>query len=163
MNKGGGMGGGSASIILIFAVLCLTVFTLIAFVVSGNEKALVDSEVRLVTNYYNADARAESILGEILKSDIKPDVVDDIEIDYWFDFDSGSDMASYSCPLADDNELYVSLALTDDSYRILSWKLRNTGDWVFNDSLDLWTGEDDEFGFLFGDDAPGVWLSDEED
>ena len=165
MNKGGGMGGGSASIILIFAVLCLTVFTLIAFVVSGNEKALVDSEVMLVTDYYGADAKAEQILSEILKSDIRPETVDGIIIDYWYDFNSSVDMASFSCPLKNEKELFVSFAFVADAdtYQIHSWNLRNIGDWEFDDSINLWTGDDTEFGFLFDEDAPGVWLTDEND
>ena len=155
MNKGGGMGGGSASIILIFAVLCLTVFTLIAFVVSGNEKALVDTEVNLVKSYYEADALAERILTEILESVTKPESVEGITIDYWTDLSSGADMATWSCPFEDDKELFVSLAFNNDSYNILNWKMRNTGRWEIDDSLDLWLG-DDESGFLFLDDNPGA-------
>jgi len=40
-----GIGVGSASIVLVFAILCLTIFSLITYVVAGNEKALVDAKV----------------------------------------------------------------------------------------------------------------------
>ena len=53
--KNGGIGVGSASIVLVFAVLCLTVFSLITLVVAGNDKVLVDAGAKLVTAYYEAD------------------------------------------------------------------------------------------------------------
>ena len=144
--KKGGIGVGSASIVLVFAVLCLTVFSLITFVVASNDKALVDTEARLVTGYYEADALAQRIVADILQSGTIPDVVRGIEINTYSDFETGTDIAQFLCPISDQKSLYVELAIHYDTYDILSWRMYDTDDWTFDDSLHVWEGPSD-FGF----------------
>ena len=117
MNKGG-IGVGSASIVLVFAVLCLTVFALITLVVAGNDKALVDAEAQLVIGYYEADALAELILVEILESDTIPTVVRGINIESVWNKELGAEIVFFFCPVTDNKALYVRLAIRDDSYDI---------------------------------------------
>jgi hypothetical protein len=50
-----GMGIGSASLVLIFAVLCLTVFALISLSAAQNDKALADANAALVKAYYETE------------------------------------------------------------------------------------------------------------
>ena len=144
MNKGG-VGVGSASIILVFAVLCLTVFSLITFVVAGNDKVLVESESRFVLGYYDADGLAERVLDELLKTDmgITPDSILGIDIDSDYDMALGATVYYYSCPVSDEKELYVRLARSYNSYDILSWRMRDTGDWEMDTSLNVFMGFDD--------------------
>jgi len=138
--KKGGIGVGSASIVLVFAVLCLTVFSLITYVVAGNDKALVDTESRLVVGYYEADALAERIVADILEADDFPDEVRGIEIHTVWDMYADADIASFSCPISDQKSLFVSLAIRSDSYDILSWRMIDTDDWTFDDSINVWDG-----------------------
>ena len=148
MNKGG-MGVGSSSIMLIFAVLCLTVFSLISLSVAQNDKSLVDIEAKLVTEYYAADELAENILAEILGSDSIPDEIRGVRIDKEWDWDLIAETAAFSCPISDVKQLDVKVAVSDGSYDILIWKMINTGDWVIDDTLNVWSGGDDPgFGFL---------------
>jgi len=143
VNKGG-IGVGSASIVLVFAVLCLTVFSLITFVVAGNEKALIDAEAQLVTGYYEADALAERVLAEIVTSDHIPSMAQGVRIerlgrDEYTDFDT----VFFFCPISDQKALYVRLASSDGSFDILDWRMLDTDEWEFDDSLNVWTGFDD--------------------
>jgi len=140
MSKSG-IGVGSASIVLVFAVLCLTVFSLITFVVAGNEKALVDTKVELVTGYYEADALAERIMLEILAADTVPSSLHGVDIYTRFDEAIGAETIYFFCPISDIKALYVNLALREDSFDILSWRMYDTDDWVFDDSLNVWSGE----------------------
>ena len=142
MNKSG-MGVGSASIMLIFAVLCLTIFSLISLSVAGNDKALVDIESRLVAEYYDADALAESILAEILAADVIPSTVQGVNIETDWDWDLGAETASFYCPMSKEKQLYVKVAITEDSYDILSWRMWDIGDWVINENINVWLGEDE--------------------
>jgi len=139
MNKGG-IGVGSASIVLVFAVLCLTVFSLITYVVAANDKALVDAEASLVTGYYEADALAERIVAEILDTDLIPSSVQGIDIETNWDMYLDAELVEFSCPVADRNALYVRLALRSDSYDILSWRMYNTDEWSFDDRINVWQG-----------------------
>ena len=141
MNNGG-IGVGSASIVLVFAVLCLTVFTLITFVVAGNDKALVDAEAQLVKGYYEADALAELILSEVLESETIPAAIRGIDINSGRDLDIGADVIYFFCPISDKKELYVRLAIREDTFDILSWRMRDIGEWTIDESLNVWQGFD---------------------
>ena len=142
MNKGG-IGVGSASIVLVFAVLCLTVFSLITLVVAKNNKALADAEAKLVTGYYEADTMAENVLAEILETGTMPDSAGGLEINYGWDIDLEMDVASYVCPLSDKKELYVKVGIDGDSINIISWQMLDIGEWKSDDSLGVWLGGDD--------------------
>jgi len=141
MNKGG-IGVGSASIILVFAVLCLTVFTLITFVVAGNDKALVDAEVRLVTGYYKADTLAEQVLADILVLDELPDppVIRGVYIYSEFDIFTMDEVVTFSCPVSGVKSLNVQAVIYDDRVEVIHWGMNDTDDWEFDDTLDIWDG-----------------------
>lgn len=134
---------------LIFAVLCLTVFSLISLSVAGNDKALADTEAKLVTEYYQADELAERILSEILDSDVVPGEILGCSIDAEWDWDLTAEVISFTCPISNVKELIVKAAISDDSYDIISWKMVNTDDWVIDDTIKVWTGDED-FGFGLG-------------
>ena len=157
MNKGG-VGVGSASIVLVFSVLCLTVFSLITFVVAGNDKNLVETESRFVLGYYEADALAERVLAELLQSGAIPDSTTILGVDVrkdW-DMDLWADVVSYSCPLSEEKELFVKLAVFDDSFDILSWRMRDTGEWEMDTNLNVFMGFDD-FDSPMWDSGPPMW------
>jgi len=140
MSKSG-IGVGSASIVLIFAVLCLTVFSLITYVVAGNDKALVDAKVSLVTGYYEADALAEQILHELITADTIPDNIRGVDIHTGFDEALGVETTYFFCHISDIKALYVNLAIHDDSFDILSWRMYDMDYWEFDDSMNVWSGE----------------------
>jgi len=150
MNKGSGVGVGSASIVLVFSVLCLSIFSLITFVVSINSKALADIEARLVEGYYEADLLAERILAEIIDAEYIPENIFGVEINYYWDWERDADIVQYVCPLTGSEKwLYVKLAFYIDSYEILSWRMWDTGDWVIDEGLNVWLGPDDETDVWF--------------
>jgi len=140
MNKSG-IGIGSASVVLVFAVLCLTVFALISYTSARNDKALSDVEEQLVIKYYEADTLAECILAELLAADTIPGSVLGVNISARWDTELGARTAEFSCIMSDDRELNIKVALRGDSYDILNWKMRNTGTWQIDDSLSVWLGE----------------------
>ena len=140
MNKTG-IGVGSASIMLVFTGLCLTVFSLISYTVASNDKILVDAEAQLVINYYEADARAEYILAEILQADAIPDSIDGTEIKIDRDSAHEADVVGFFYPITDAVGLLVEASIYEDSFSILSWRMWNTGQWVADESLNVWQGD----------------------
>jgi len=140
MGKGG-IGVGSASIVLVFAVLCLTIFSLITFVVAGNDKALVDAKVHLVSGYYEADALAEQILVDILKADAVPETIRGVDIYSEWNEELETDTTYFFCSVSDIKALYVNFVIRDDSFDILSWRMWDTDEWEFDDSLNVWSGD----------------------
>jgi len=143
MRNKGGIGVGSASIVLVFAVICLTVFSLITLIVASNDKALVEAEVRRMTGYYKADTQAEYILAELMAADTLPSSVRGVDIMSQFNEELGMETTYFFCPVSDITALYVDLALRGDSFDILSWRMWNTDHWEFDDSINVWSGEFD--------------------
>jgi len=140
VNKSG-IGVGSASIVLVFAVLCLTIFSLITYVVAGNDKAIVDAKANLVTAYYNADAEAERILFDLIAADTIPDTVRGISIHTGRDEATDTETTYFHYKITDAKALYVSLAIREDSFDVLSWHMYDTDEWEIDDSINVWTGE----------------------
>ena len=147
MNKEGGLGFGSASIVLVFAVLCLTVFTLISLLSATTDRVMTDRMTEMVTGYYETDAQAETVLYEILQAagsgDGIPETsrfVSGVNVDSRLDQGLSATVASFSIPMQNDRELHVEIAVYEDSYDILEWRMRDTGDWKADDSLPVWRG-----------------------
>jgi hypothetical protein len=137
----GGIGVGSASIVLVFAVLCLTIFSLITFVVAGNDRALVDARVQLVSGYYEAEALAESVMFELLTAETTPASIRGVEINTRWDDTLNAVTTYFFSPISDIKALYVTLAIRDDSYDILGWRLYSVDEWKFDTSINIWTGD----------------------
>jgi hypothetical protein len=154
MNKGSGIGVGSSSIILVFAVLCLSVFSLITLVVAENSKALADSEYYLVTGYYETDAAAKRVLTEVLATGIPPETALGVDIDSEWDGLRDAYVVRYICPFPASERyqnverfLHVEVALGIDSYEILRWQMRDESEWVADQGMNVWIPDEGEFGF----------------
>ena len=145
MNRGGV---GSASIVLIFAVLCLTIFTMISYASAMADEVLIRREVDLVKNFYAADVLAEQVLHEILISEGTPDNVLGIEIDSYWDMMLWAERVSFIVPISETNELYVVVVIGEHSYEILTWRMQLIGEWEPFFEWNLWQGFDEEDGGL---------------
>ncbi|MCL2717735.1 MAG: hypothetical protein FWE14_03025 [Lachnospiraceae bacterium] len=136
MNKGG-IGVGSASILLVFAVLSLTIFSVITLQTAMTDKKMTDVWKQAVIAYYEADTLAESIVSEILAQDDIPYFINGVNIEV----EAFGEVFSFSLPVSEQKELHVRIAVSDDFYEALEWKIRDTGDWVvFDEGFDLWPG-----------------------
>jgi hypothetical protein len=138
-----GIGIGSASIVLVFAVLCLTIFAIISYASALSNKALVQVEARLVQRYYESDKLAHLIFAELLEADIIPETIGDVEIISGWDWDLGIEFLSFSFEITDKREMYVVLGVNDDdTIDILSWRMRDIGGaWEQEETLNLFDGD----------------------
>jgi len=139
MSRGGI---GSASIVLVFAVLCLTIFTVIALVPALTEERLIESEVKLVKAFYAADTLAEQILAEILTLNYIPEHVLGVKIMSEWCWDMFAQVVYFVSPISDTKELYVVAAIDFDSCRIITWRMLGTGEWEAERPLNVWLGDD---------------------
>ena len=137
MNNGGI---GSASIVLVFAVLCLAIFSVISLVPAMTEQTLIDREARLVGAFYSADTLAEKILAEILEADEIPETIRGVDIIAYWDWDLLAERVYFATPVSDTRELYVSVLIGDGYYEILTWSMVDIGDWEADESLNVWQG-----------------------
>jgi len=142
MSKGG-IGVGSASIVLVFAVLCLTIFSLISLSAATGDKALVDAEAEMVQAYYRADTQAEIILDAILRmAPLIPAQHDGVAIASKWQDDGSYAIIEYACTVTQRKELGVVLKLhRDGSCDIQRWSMQDYVEWTYDPSLPIWQGE----------------------
>ncbi len=120
---------GGSSLLVIFAVLCLTVFALLAFRTVTADKRLADASAEAVRQYYEADTSAEAILGQ-LRTGIVPDGVS-----------KDGDAYAYLCPMSDTQALSVVVFVTGTEYEIKQWKVVTTTEWSPKEYIEVWTPE----------------------
>lgn len=120
---------GGSSLLVIFAVLCLTVFALLSLSTVQADSRLSDASAAAVSGYYAADCRAEELLAELRSGQIPEGV------------NVNGDVYSYTCPISETQELQVEVQIRDDSWEILQWKAVSTAQWNEDDTLSLWDGE----------------------
>lgn len=140
MNKSVGVG--SASLILVFTVLCLTIFALLTYTSADADQALADASLQMLTRYYAADTLAEQILADILEADDIPERIHDVDIITKWDGIAGYSHIMYACPVSDTQALYVDVAVSFDTYDILAWEVRNEEEnpWESDHALPVWEG-----------------------
>lgn len=120
---------GFSSLLTVFAVLCLTVFSLLSLSAAKADTRLADKSRLATYDYYEADSKAQSILAQ-LRSGTVPEGV------------TVSDgVSSYQCIISDTQILSVAVRLTGDSYEILRWQAVSTTQWEADESLRVWQGE----------------------
>ena len=123
---------GVSSLLVMFAVLCLTVFALLSVSTVQADLRLSESANKAVQGYYDADWQAEAILAQLREGNCPPDVKEQDGI------------YSFSCPISDTQVLAVDVAVDGAEYTVLRWQAVSTTDWLSDDSLPVWDGETQE-------------------
>ena len=133
---------GGSSLLVIFAVLCLTVFALLSMSTVQADKRLADASAQAVRGYYDADAAAEAILAQLRRGEI-PDGVTVTELHLSDGEGAGGLAAQYACPISDTQVLRVGVLFPEglgDSYEIRVWQAVYTAEWDPDDSITVWDG-----------------------
>ena len=120
---------GGSSLLVIFAVLCLTVFALLGLSTVQADSRLSEASANAVSAYYQADAQAESTLA-LLRSGLTPDGIS-----------VHGDIYSFVCPISETQELQVEVQHSGEAWTVLRWQAVSVTQWEADDSLDVWDGE----------------------
>jgi len=105
---------GGSSLLVIFAVLCLTIFTLLALSNAQANARLTEASVEAVSAYYEADLQAEILFAQ-LRQGLLPEEVEVTDNIY-----------TYSCTISDTQTLMVTLEKTGNSWNVLQWQMIHT-------------------------------------
>lgn len=136
MRRGGTVTG-AVSLVMIFVVLCMTVFAVLTLSTAVGESRLAQATAEHIQAYYEADARATAIAAQIAASPMVSEI-DGVPVAY-----SASEEgthAAFSVPAGDNQELDIELLLQTPSYAILKWELVYSGDWQADQSIAVWDG-----------------------
>ena len=120
---------GGSSLLVIFAVLCLTVFALLGLSTVQAGGRLSQTMADSVSAYYEADCMAEEIYARLRSGEMPAEVT------------RTGDTYAYTCPISDTNELQVELQQNGNQWEVIRWQPVSTVAWESDDSLNLWDGE----------------------
>ena len=126
---------GGISLLVAFAVLCLTVFALLSLTTVQADARLAEASARAVEEYYAADCAAQEILAR-LRNGETPVEAESHSYDSWH----RGTRYTYAVPISDSQELQVEVLLDGEDCEILRWQAQYTGEWETVEGLDIWDG-----------------------
>ena len=128
-GRGPGVNIGTASLVMVFSVLCLTVFAVLALLTARSELKLSRSLADSIDRYYEADGRAVEIVNLLAEGAQLPEVT----------VTGDGDESVYSFTVGIDAHRQLNVLL-DAEYRIISWQADSVSDWTPDAGMDLWIG-----------------------
>ena len=131
MKNSGGVSG-AVSLVMIFCVLCLTVFSVLTLAAADRESKLSEMTAQSAAEYYRADHDATVIAAALRNGGSLPADVEIVQ---------DGDTVSFLLPVGNSLELDVALSVRGGTCEILRWQMVYSGSWEPNFFLDLWTGD----------------------
>ena len=122
---------GGSSLLVMFAVLCLTVFALLALSTVQADGRLSAATAESVRAYYAADCQAEEIYARLRAGELPPGVSP---------CGCEGEGYAYTCPISETRQLRVELHRDETGWSVLRWQAESTAAWENDETLDLWDG-----------------------
>ena len=119
---------GGSSLLMVFGVLCLTVFALLCLSSAQAEWRLSQAAARSVAAYYDAENEAEEIFARLRRGERVPDA------------EETDGRYCYSCPISENSRLEVVLSKEGENWKILRWQVISQPEERTEAYLPLWTG-----------------------
>ena len=102
---------GGSSLLIIFAVLCLTVLAMLSLSTAQNNAKMSRASADSVTAYYAADTQAEEILARLRGGEMPDGVIAET--------DGGGTRYEYTVPISDTQVLSVTVYLEGTDWKVL--------------------------------------------
>ncbi|MBQ1220845.1 MAG: hypothetical protein II301_02065 [Peptococcaceae bacterium] len=150
-DKQAGMGAqiGSASIVMIFAVLCLTIFAVLSFQTATHEQRLAQKTADAARAYYRADSIAEETYGRICNLIFEAENQAENQERMIAELDAmqiqqirtqDGTYLRYCVPIDDVQALEVQLWWTARELSVVTWRAIAATEWEYDESLQVWDG-----------------------
>ncbi len=120
---------GASSLLVVFAVLCMTIFALLSVSTALAGARLSERSAQAVENYYAADLAAEQILAQLRAGESVENVTED------------NGRYCYTCAISDTQALVVEVYIENKDYTVLRWQAVSTAEWQADEQLNVWDGE----------------------
>lgn len=151
-----GLGIGYVSVMLVFAVICLTIFAVLSFKAAMSTDSFNDRSGEFMRQYYAADSEAKETLSQLndcaynarnslFFEEAFPEEAENIEGVSVKAVQNGFSV-SYSVKINDRQELQVNVMFDNiGNYSIEQWKSSNIDEDNSGSHLDVWDGTFDNF------------------
>ena len=117
---------GASALMIIFAVLCLSVFAVLSLSTVLADVRLAEALNAGIDDWYAADSKAEEILAALREESAAA---------------AAESVHSFTVPVSDTTELYVTAELHDGDYKILQWQTKYSAGRASEDLLQVWQGD----------------------
>ncbi len=117
---------GASSLLVIFCVLCLTVFALLSLSTVSSDHRISEENAKALTAYYDADSEANEVLAELRGGSVPEGVT------------LADGAYEYSCTVSGTQMLKVRVRVEGTEYEILQWQTVSTYDWEPDMDLPVW-------------------------
>lgn len=155
-GTGGGTRGtmvGGASILAVFAVLCLAVFALLTLLRAESDLRLSRKTAEVTEAYYQADSQGEKRVAALLPTfrqslgktqGERNEAMEAAAKQQKGDYDRKSEEITFRIPVSAGQFLTVVMKPTDRNpyYEIITWKEENRSEYDSQQSLPIWDGTD---------------------
>ena len=118
---------GGSSLLVIFAVLCLTVFALLSLSSVQAERRLADAAAQSVIDYYRADLQAEEIFARLQNGERLEGI------------EENDGLWEFAVPISQRQVLSVALKHEREDWTVLRWQTV-TSEGELDQSLHVWQG-----------------------
>lgn len=130
---------GSATLVMLFAVLCLTIFAALSVITARNGWTLAEKSADAVTAYYAADSQAIQIFdqltsaydGTLVPPETVPAQLEEVD---------GALRLSYWVTIDENQQLWVQLSQTQEGLQIVRWQVERTETWNADQTISVWGG-----------------------
>lgn len=127
---------GSALLVMIFAVLCLSVFALLTFSTAMAGHRLSQETADAICAYYQADSQAEQVLAALRQQTDGETAVAGITVTR-----TGDGVYAYQVPIDARQALAVEVYLpATGGCEVLRWQAVSIAGWQADDRLPIWDG-----------------------
>ena len=144
-RKSSGINIGSASIIMVFSVLCLTVFAVLSLVTANSEYKLAIKSTDVIKNYYSADAHANEKIAAIKtvleKEGLESATKEASKLNVSLKNEAEGLEISFDEQISDSQKLTVNAVLNNGQIKVNEWKTVPTKDWNSDENNQFWDGE----------------------
>ena len=142
-KRSAGIHVGSASMIMIFAVLCLTVFAALSYVTANQEQKLAQKSALAMEQYYEADWQCEVYYEQVynlLKAGVAAKELPqhlDVEVT-----EAGTKaFIAYAVEIDERQQLQVRLIAENGALRTEEWAVSAIVPYEYSDEITVWDGE----------------------
>lgn len=119
---------GGASLLTIFAVLCLCVLAMLCVSTAQAQDRIAQASLESVTAYYEADLEAQRIFARLRNGEQVPGV------------ETKDDLCFFVCRITNDQQLEVLLRQDGEGWTVLRWQaVAREGE--AQDTLPVWDGK----------------------
>jgi len=144
---------GLTSLILIFIILCLAIFSLLSLSSARGDQSLAVRSAQAVTEYYRADAQGEKWLKQadailhketigVMSQDEIKTLAGNVALELGCNVDEKTGYISTDISMERGQALHIDLALTgnENRYEVKSWYVYDSGNYEIDDSMPVWGG-----------------------